>query len=153
MSKVGRLVALKMQDAKPNLRKETTMAKIERFEDMLSWQKARELTRHVYKVSKQEDFVKDFELRGQIRGASISIMSNIAEGFERGGDKEFSQFLSTAKGSCGEVRSQLYVALDESYISPVEFKELHAGTVEVSRLISGFMGYLRQSNLRGSKFK
>ncbi len=129
------------------------MAKIERFEDMLSWQKARELTRHVYKVSKQEDFVKDFELRGQIRGASISIMSNIAEGFERGGDKEFSQFLSTAKGSCGEVRSQLYVALDESYISPVEFKELHAGTVEVSRLISGFMGYLRQSNLRGSKFK
>ena len=129
------------------------MAKIERFEDMLSWQKARELTRHVYKVSKQGDFVKDFELRGQIRGASISIMSNIAEGFERGGDKEFSQFLSTAKGSCGEVRSQLYVALDESYISPVEFKELHAGTVEVSRLISGFMGYLRQSNLRGSKFK
>jgi four helix bundle protein len=153
MSKVGRLVALKMQDAKPNLRKETTMAKIERFEDMLSWQKARELTRYVYKVSKQEDFVKDFELRGQIRGASISIMSNIAEGFERGGDKEFSQFLSTAKGSCGEVRSQLYVALDESYISPVEFKELHAGTVEISRLISGFMGYLRQSNLRGSKFK
>lgn len=129
------------------------MAKIERFEDMLSWQKARELTRYVYKVSKQEDFVKDFELRGQIRSASISIMSNIAEGFERGGDKEFSQFLSTAKGSCGEVRSQLYVALDESYISPVEFKELHAGTVEISRLISGFMGYLRQSNLRGSKFK
>jgi len=129
------------------------MAKIERFEDMLSWQKARELTRYVYKVSKQEDFVKDFELRGQIRSASISIMSNIAEGFERGGDKEFSQFLSIAKGSCGEVRSQLYVALDESYISPVEFKELHAGTVEISRLISGFMGYLRQSNLRGSKFK
>jgi four helix bundle protein len=97
--------------------------------------------------------VKDFELRGQMRGASISIMSNIAEGFERGGDREFSQFLSTAKGSCGEVRSQLYVALDESYISPAEFKELHAGTVEISRLISGFMGYLRQSNLRGSKFK
>jgi four helix bundle protein len=129
------------------------MAKIERFEDMLSWQKARELTKRVYKVSKQGDFMKDFELRGQMRGASISIMSNIAEGFERGGDKEFSQFLSTAKGSCGEVRSQLYVALDESYISPDEFKELHAGTVEISRLISGFMSYLRQSNLRGSKFK
>jgi len=129
------------------------MAKIERFEDMLSWQKARELTRSVYQVSKQGDFVKDFELRGQMRGASISIMSNIAEGFERGGDKEFLQFLSIAKGSCGEVRSQLYVALDESYISPAEFKQLYAGTVDVSRLISGFMGYLRQSDLRGSKFK
>jgi four helix bundle protein len=142
-----------MQDAKPNWRKETAMAKIERFEDMLSWQKARELTGQVYKVSKQGDFMKDFELRGQMRGASISIMSNIAEGFECGGDKEFSQFLSTAKGSCGEVRSQLYVALDESSLSPAECKELHAGTVEISRLISGFMGCLRQSNLRGSKFK
>ena len=129
------------------------MAKIERFEDMLSWQKARELTLSVYKVSKQGDFVKDFELRGQMRSASISIMSNIAEGFELSGDKEFLQFLSIAKGSCGEVRSQLYVALDESYISPVEFKQLYAGTVDVSRLISGFMSYLRQSNLRGSKFK
>jgi four helix bundle protein len=129
------------------------MAKIERFEDMLSWQKARELTRSVYKVSKQDGFVKDFELRGQMRSASISIMSNIAEGFERGGDKEFLQFLSIAKGSCGEARSQLYVALDESYISPAEFKQLYAGTVDVSRLISGFMSYLRQSNLRGSKFK
>jgi len=147
MSKVGRLMfATKIE-------KGNDMAKIERFEDMLSWQKARELTRQVYKVSKQGDFVKDFELRGQMRGASISIMSNIAEGFERGGDKEFSQFLSIAKGSCGEVRSQLYVALDESNISPTEFKALQAGTVEISRLISGFMGYLRQSNLRGSKFQ
>src|ERR1035437_4784594 len=139
MSKVGRLVALKMQDAKPNLRKETTMAKIERFEDMLSWQKARELTRYVYKVSKQGDFVKDFELRGQIRDASISIMSNIAEGFERGGDKEFSQFLSIAKGSCGEVRAQLYAALDEKYLTTEQFKDICDRCVEVSRLISGFM--------------
>jgi len=74
------------------------MAKIERFEDMLSWQKARELTRSVYQVSKQGDFVKDFELRGQMRGASISIMSNIAEGFERGGDKEFLQFFVNRRG-------------------------------------------------------
>src|ERR1039457_3688500 len=153
MSKVGRLVALKMQDAKPNLRKETTMAKIERFEDMLSWQKARELTRHVYKVSKQGDFVKDFELRGQIRRASISIMSNIAEGFERGGDKEFAQFLSNAKGSCGEVRCQLYAALDEKYLREAEFKQPSEQSLEVNRLISGFMTYLRRSELRGSKFK
>ena len=129
------------------------MAKIERFEDMLSWQKARELTRHVYMLSKQGDFARDFELRGQMRSASVSIMSNIAEGFERGGDKEFIQFLSTAKGSCGEVRSQLYVALDQSYISQAEFNNLHTGTVEVGRLVSGFMGYLQKSDLRGNKFK
>ena len=129
------------------------MAKIERFEDMLSWQKARELTRHVYEISKHGDFCRDFELRGQMRSASISVMSNIAEGFERGGDKEFLQFLSTAKGSCGEVRSQLYVALDQSYITSVQFDDLYNGTVEVGRLVSGFMGYLRQSDLRGNKFK
>jgi four helix bundle protein len=125
------------------------MAKIERFEDMLSRQKAHELTRYVYRLSKQGDFARDFELRG----ASVSIMSNIAEGFERGGDKEFVQVLSTAKGSCGEVRSQLYVALDQSYITPAEFDTLHAGTVELGRLVSGFMGYLQKSDLRGNKFK
>lgn len=129
------------------------MAKIERFEDMLSWQKARELTRHVYTFSKRGDFAKDFELRDQMRSASISIMSNIAEGFERGGDKEFLQFLSTAKGSCGEVRSQLYVALDQSYLTETEFGSLYSGTIEVGRLVSGFMGYLQQSSLRGNKFK
>jgi four helix bundle protein len=129
------------------------MAKIERFEDMLSWQRARELTKRVYQLSKQGDFAKDFELRGQMRSASISVMSNIAEGFERGGDKEFIHFLSTAKGSCGEVRSQLYVALDQSYITPVEFDKISSETVEVSRLVAGFMGYLRQSELRGNKFK
>ncbi|HEY2083731.1 MAG TPA: four helix bundle protein [Verrucomicrobiae bacterium] len=129
------------------------MAKIERFEDMLSWQKAREITKHVYSISKQGEFARDFELRGQMRSASVSIMSNIAEGFERGGDKELIQFLSTAKGSCGEVRSQLYVALDQSYITPVEFDNLYAGTVEIGRLVSGFMGYLQKSDLRGNKFK
>ena len=129
------------------------MAKIERFEDMISWQKARELTKRVYQISKRGDFGKDFELRGQMRSASISVMSNIAEGFERGGDKEFIQFLSTAKGSCGEVRSQLYVALDQSYITPAEFAGISTEAVEVSRLVAGFMGYLRQSELRGNKFK
>ena len=129
------------------------MAKIEKFEDMLSWQKARKLANHVYRISKRGDFAKDFDLRGQMRSASVSIMSNIAEGFERGGDKEFLQFLSTAKGSCGEVRSQLYVALDQSYLTQTEFDSLHSGTIEIGRLISGFMGYLQRSDLRGSKFK
>jgi four helix bundle protein len=129
------------------------MAKIERFEDLISWQKARELNRLVYKISANGIFAKDFGLRDQIRRASISIMSNIAEGFERGGDKEFVQFLSNAKGSCGEVRCQLYAALDEKYLSETEFKQLSERSLEVSRLISGFMTYLRRSELRGNKFK
>ena len=129
------------------------MAKITRFEDLMSWQKARELNRLVYKISKNGNFAKDFGLRDQIRRASVSVMSNIAEGFERGGDREFVQFLSTAKGSCGEVRCQLYVALDENYLNEAEFKELSGCSTEVSRLISGMMTYLQGSELRGTKFK
>ena len=92
------------------------MARIEKFEDMVSWQKARQLTRLIYRVTKTGQFAKDFGLRDQIRRAAVSILSNIAEGFERGGDKEFRQFLSQAKGSCAEVRAQLYIALDEGYV-------------------------------------
>jgi four helix bundle protein len=80
-------------------------------------------------------------------------MSNIAEGFERGGDKEFIQFLSHSKGSCGEVRSDLHVALDQGYITPITFDALHSQSVEVSRLVSGFMAYLQKSNLRGKKYR
>ena len=127
--------------------------KIERFEDIMSWQKARQLTGLVYGHSKTGAFGKDFCLRDQMRSASVSIMSNIAEGFERGGDKEFIQFLSNAKGSCGEVRSQLYVALDEGYIIAPQFEEMYHLSVETSRTISGFMKYLSTSSLRGSKFK
>jgi four helix bundle protein len=129
------------------------MAKIERFEDLISWQKARELNRLIYQASKKGAFAKDFGLRDQMRRASVSIMSNIAEGFERGGDKEFIQYLSIAKGSCGEVRAQLYAALDETYLDATEFKALSDHSIEVSRLISGFMSYLQQSELTGNKFK
>jgi four helix bundle protein len=129
------------------------MAKIERFEDLTSWQKARELNRLIYKATRNGAFAKDFGLRDQIRRASVSVMSNIAEGFERGGDKEFIQFLSNAKGSCGEVRCQLYAALDEEYLNETEFEELYEQSMEISRLVSGFMAYLRRSELRGSKFK
>ena len=125
---------------------------IERFEDVATWQKARELTRTIYKHSKAGEFAKDFGMRDQIRGASVSIMSNIVEGFERGGNKEFRQFLSTAKGSCGEVRSQLYVALDQNYIVTADFDELYQMTVEISRMTSGFMRYLSGSRLRGHKY-
>ncbi|MEJ0090381.1 MAG: four helix bundle protein [Limisphaerales bacterium] len=129
------------------------MAKIERFEDLISWQKARELNRLVYAASRNATFARDFSLRDQIRSASISIMSNIAEGFERGGDKEFLQFLSIARGSCGEVRAQLYAALDEKYLTAEQFTNICDRCIEVSRLISGFMTYLRRSELKGSKFK
>jgi four helix bundle protein len=129
------------------------MATIEQFEEMVSWQRAREMNCLIYRATRSGAFAKDFGLRDQIRRASNSIMSNIAEGFERGGDKEFIQFLSNAKGSCGEVRSQLYAALDEEYLTAAEFKALREQSIEISRLISGFMRYLRGSELKGSKFK
>jgi four helix bundle protein len=129
------------------------MAKIKRFEDLTSWQKARELNHLIYNATKNGTFAKDFGLRDQIRRASISVMSNIAEGFERGGDKEFIQFLANAKGSCGEIRCQLYAASDEKYLAQAEFKELYDRSVEISRLISGLMRYLHHSELKGSKFK
>lgn len=129
------------------------MNKIEKFEDIIAWQKARELAREVYAHAKVGPFSKDFGLRDQIQRASVSGMANIAEGFERGGDKEFIQFLSNSKGSCGEVRSHLYVALDQQYITSAVFDDLRDRSIEVSRLVSGFMSYLQQSALRGKKFR
>jgi four helix bundle protein len=129
------------------------MAKIERFEDIEAWKQSREITRLIYKISSAGNFAKDFALVNQIRRASISILSNIAEGFERDGDKEFLQFLAISKGSCGEVRAQLYVALDQNYIDEKEFALISNKLIETSRTISGFMKYLQQSELKGSKFK
>jgi four helix bundle protein len=129
------------------------MASIERFEDIAAWQKARELTRQVYRVTKSGEFGRDYGLRDQIRRAVVSIMSNIAEGFGRGGDKEFSQFLAVAKGSVSEVQAQLYVALDAGYVDKTTFNQLYALADETGRLIGGFMKYLQQSTLKGSKYK
>jgi|ERR1043166_1156385 four helix bundle protein len=129
------------------------MNKIERFEDIIAWQKARILTREVYAATKNGAFARDFGLKGQIQRASVSSMANIAEGFERGGDKEFIQFLSNAKGSSGEVKSHLYVALDQEYVSSSAFDSLYGKADEVSRRIGGFMAYLNESQLHGSKFK
>lgn len=129
------------------------MGKIQKFEDILAWQKARELTRGIYTYAKAGLFAKDFGLRDQIQRASVSIMGNVAEGFERGGDKEFIQFLSISKGSCGEVKSHLYVALDQQYISSPQFSRLYGSADEVGRLLAGFMAYLKQSDLRGRKYK
>jgi len=129
------------------------MNKIERFEDIIAWQKARVLTKEIYASTRIGQFVKDYGLKDQIQRASVSTMSNIAEGFERGGDREFIQFLSNSKGSCGEVKSQLYVALDQSYITAVSFDELYAKADEVSRLVGGFMAYLQRSQVGGHKYK
>jgi four helix bundle protein len=129
------------------------MNKIEKFEDIIAWQKARLLTKEVYQCTRVGAFAKDYGLKDQIQRASVSTMANVAEGFERGGDREFIQFLSNAKGSCGEVKSHLYVALDQAYISPAGFERLYGQASEVGRLLAGFMTYLRESNLRGSKYR
>lgn len=110
---------------------------IRRFEDLLAWQKARALTRKIYQVSRRHDFLRDYGLSGQIQRAAVSIMSNIAEGFERGGLREFHQFLSTAKASCAEVRSQLYVALDIGYIDDATFQGVREEAEEVGRILGG----------------
>ncbi len=129
------------------------MATIERYEEIQGWQKARELAKFVYAITKQKAFARDFALRDQIREAAISVMSNIAEGFERGGRREFIYFLSVAKSSAGEVQSQLYIALDQGYITPEQFDEGYALCDETMRLIGGFMAYLQKSPIQGPKFK
>lgn len=118
------------------------MATIERFEDIKAWQAARDLVAVVYRVSGRGKFEKDFGLRDQIRRASVSVMSNIAEGFERGSDKEFCRFLYIAKGSAGEVRSHLFVASDLGYLTSDEFDDLRARAEEVAKALSGFITYL-----------
>ena len=112
-------------------------SKIEKFEDLIAWQKARQLTADIYQITNQGEFARDFGLRDQIRRASVSVMSNIAEGFERFNPKEFHHFLSIAKSSCGEVRSQLYVALDANYLQTIKFTELKNRCIELSKITNG----------------
>jgi four helix bundle protein len=129
------------------------MATFTTFEEISAWQRARQLTKELYKVTSAGPFGRDYDLRNQIRRAAVSIMSNIAEGFERSGTGEFNQFLSTAKGSAGEVRSQLYVALDQDYLSKAVCDRLLQDATEIGRMIGGLMTYLRKSGIKGTKFK
>ena len=129
------------------------MGKIERFEDIDAWKKARELTKIIYEVTSQGKLAADFSLRDQLRRASVSIMANNAEGFEREGNKEFRQFLAMAKGSVGEVKALLYVALDAGLTSTEQFQRISALADEASRLLAGFLRYLKASDMKGSKFK
>ena len=121
------------------------MAKIERFEDIIAWQKAREMVKEIYRVSGDGKFAKDYGLRDQLRRAAVSVMLNIAEGFARKTSREFMQFLVIAHGSAAEVQAGLYVALDQSYISQSQFESLYKQADETSKLIMGFSNYLRKS--------
>ncbi len=123
------------------------------FEDLEVWKSARTLTRRIYALTVKASFSKDFGLRDQIRRASVSIMSNIAEGFERGGTQEFIQFLSIAKGSCGEVRCQLYIASDQDYLDKEEGIKLIDECRRLSIMINNLMEYLKGAGYKGAKFK
>ena len=123
------------------------------FEDLDIWKQAREICKQVYKITNQAQFANDLRFCSQIRSSSGSIMDNIAEGFEREGNKEFINFLFIAKGSCGELRSQLSRAYDCNYISEEEFIMLKEAAINISIGISNFIKYLRNSNYTGSKYK
>lgn len=119
------------------------MATIEKFEDIIAWQKAMELCDQVYACTNKDKFSRDFGLRDQIRRSAVSVVSNIAEGFERGSKNQFTYFLTIAKGSAGELRTQIYISKNQSYITQEEFNSLNNKVLEVSKTIAGFISYLR----------
>ena len=125
---------------------------INNFEDLEIWKEARELSKLIFALTLKDPFNKDYRFRNQIRASSGSIMDNIAEGFDRDGRKEFIQFLSIAKGSCAETKSQSYRALDFSYISQDDFDILQSKTSQLSKKIRNFMNYLIKSDVKGSKY-
>ncbi len=128
------------------------MATINTFEELDIWQLSREIGQDVWDLFEKTTLGKDFELKNQMNRSSGSIMDNIAEGFERNGRREFINFLSYSKGSCGELRSQLYRALDRNHISKEEFEFLKNKTITESKKIGAFMSYLVKSDNKGSKF-
>jgi four helix bundle protein len=128
------------------------MGKINRFEDIIAWQKARELNKLIYEATLSTPFVKDFALVNQIRKSSISVLSNIAEGFERRGVQEFIHFLNIAKASNAELRSQLYAASDLGYISVEKGNNLISRATEISKMLSGLIKYLENNKTEGYKF-
>lgn len=125
---------------------------MERFEDLGIWKLSRELYKAIFDLSSREPFFSDFKLRDQIRASSGSISDNIAEGFERGGNREFIQFLYIAKGSCGETRNQVYRSFDCRYISDKEMNDILDRTLDLSRQISNFIRYLKNSGYKGEKY-
>jgi len=129
------------------------MATIKRFEDIETWQKARVLANEIHVIAVSTELAKDYRLKDQINSSAGSTMDNIAEGFERGGKLEFINFLSIAKGSAGEVKSQLYRLSDRKYISKEKFDELYKMADEIANMLGGWMNYVNKSNIKGTKFK
>ena len=134
-------------------RKQDKMSAVRDFEELAIFQKARELSKKIYPVTNKDGFKSDFRFVQQIRAAVGSIMDNIAEGFERGGNKEFLNFLYIAKGSCGEVRSQLIRANDVDYLSKEEYEELYAESRKLSAAIMNFIKEIKSSEMVGAKYK
>ncbi|MER3375080.1 MAG: four helix bundle protein [Allomuricauda sp.] len=129
------------------------MAKIEKFEDLEIWTLARNVNKEIFNLITTSNLAKDFALRDQMNRSSGSIMDNIAEGFERNGNREFIQFLSISKASCGELRSQLYRCLDREYIEKSQYEDILGQLVTISKKISVFISYLISSDKKGMKYK
>ncbi len=128
------------------------MPTISRFEDLRIWQDSRELVKEIYQLTKMESFKKDYGLSSQMQRAAVSVMANIAEGFERNSNKEFTQYLFQSKGSCGELRSHLYLAMDLEYVSSKDVQILLDRTMNISRGLGAFISYLKGSPIKGKKF-
>jgi len=128
------------------------MATIKEFEDLEIWKLSRILCNDIFKLASNSELSSDYKLFNQLNGSTGSIMDNIAEGYERNGNKEFIQYLSIAKASCGETRSQLYLVLDRNYCSEVEFEHIKNQTLVISKKITAFITYLKRSDFKGSKF-
>ena len=129
------------------------MAAVKDFEELAIFQKARELSKMIYPITQRGEFKNDYRFVQQIRAAAGSVMYNIAEGFERTGNKEFLNFLYIAKGSCGEVRSQLIRANDVGYLTPEEYDELYAECRKLSAAIMNFIKEIKASDITGAKYK
>jgi four helix bundle protein len=128
------------------------MGSIQSFEDLKVWQKARILSKDIHHLTKTNDYTGDLSLKRQIKNSSGSIMDNIAEGFERGGNKEFIQFLYIAKGSCAELRSQLYRSLDTEIISELDCNNFIVRSIEISSMLQSFIKYLKNCDIKGDKY-
>lgn len=125
--------------------------KIEKFEEMKVWQEARTFCSSIYKLTSKGNFVKDYGMKDQIQRASISIITNISEGFERDSNNEFVKFLNYSKGSAGEVRALLYIALDLNYISELEFKENYLKSISIITQLSNFIKYLKAASTKSKQ--
>jgi four helix bundle protein len=129
------------------------MMRVDGFEELVVWQKSRRMVSDDYTLTSQQPISRDYALKDQMRRAAVSVLSNIAEGFERGGNKEFIQFLYIAKGSAGELRAQLYVVQDQGYVNASGCIRLMEQLRELSRMLSGLITYLKNSEKKGERFR